>query len=950
MKLYRIVCNPGAEIISLTLCLALLTAPAFGQEPSHSEPVATNQTQGVEPPSEPAQKSSSEPAPEEPAEVEAEAVDSDKVAVNLKNVDIDKVITFLSRITGKTVMKHKDAKGKITLVSHEKVDPEQAIRMLCEALSLEKIAIVDRGDIIWLIPEKLLPQMDIGLIATGEAAPAIGVIRKAIPVRFANIAELEKLIRPLLSEKAGLIGLPGTKKIIVTDTVERIANLERVMAELDVLDIEDRQVRIFQLKHADAEELAPILKAMLTAPDRQSKSSSEPKKKDKSASLGNADRVDIEPYKIANWLLVVGPKEKVHHTALLIEELDKALPQTLEIRVVHVKYAEAVRIADELSKLSKKRHEKRVQDTVEITANARANCLVILSSEVNYQLLLKVIQELDTEESVEMKTQWFELKHSDAEDIAEQMNSLYSGMEEETSYWGWYRPRNKEKAKTRFVAERRSNFLIAIAAPIELAKIGEILERLDQPLDVDQVTPRIFSLKHIDANELAEVLNHVFGVRDTTRTGGYYDYLSQRFGDKGTEVGRLHGKVRFDPLLSINAVIVTTNNRENFAVIEKFIMGLDRTVPEAANLQVVPLKNASAEDVTRQLNILFAHEGTQLPQRKTTKEGEEETNTYSPYAFLFGSSKKSSEEKRPISNLIGGVRIVDDRRSNSLIITTAPQNHQAIKDLISGLDQPSPKVYVSVRLVEIIRVESSRIGIRLSSAPTVFESEDFDSGFVSTFGMTWEQAHGNGIVKASVDISALIQFMALRFNTRILSDTALMMENNKKGTMFVGAEIPFIEKSQITPEGTRADSFTYRKAGTTLTLTPKINEENEVLMNILLESSQIREGVVILGGQVLDTRKFDTMLRLQNQQTIVIGGIMREQELKGKRGVPILQHIPILNLLFRKKDTKNEITELVAFITPTVLRTTEEDDALTRETTEGLRERRDVDPFPKNPY
>jgi general secretion pathway protein D len=181
-----------------------------------------------------------------------------------------------------------------------------------------------------------------------------------------------------------------------------------------------------------------------------------------------------------------------------------------------------------------------------------------------------------------------------------------------------------------------------------------------------------------------------------------------------------------------------------------------------------------------------------------------------------------------------------------------------------------------------------------------------------------------------------VQFIARHFNTRILSDTTLTMDNNEEAELFVGAEIPFIEKSQITPEGTRADSFTYKPAGTTLKITPNINQEGKVVMNIFLEASQRRVGEVILGGEVLDTRRFDTMLAVEDGQTIVMGGIMREQEVEGTRGVPILKDIPFFRLVFGKRDTRQATTELVAFITPTVLRTRAEDEAATRKFTERL--------------
>jgi type II secretory pathway component GspD/PulD (secretin) len=935
MKRYGVWRNSGIKIFSVAFWVLLVAALLALDAVLQTGLVFAQETHKPEEPAETGKAETAEKAPESLTETEAakpEAAEkkTDEVALNLNKVKIDQVVKFLSELTGKTVMKHKNAQAEITIVSHEKVPRQEAIRMICESLRLEKVAVVDRDNIIWLIPQDLLPQMDIGLVLPTEELPKIGFISKSIQVKFADVAELEKLLRPLLSEKATLIAHPAAKKIIVTDTVERIANLERVVAELDVLDIDDRQVQIFPLKYADAEELAPILEALMAAPGQAPSGKPAPKpspgKAQPKPSAQAAGEVEIQPYKAANWLLVVAPKEKLAKIAQLIEQLDREMPQELKVWVIPIQYAEANELARDLGALLKKRHEKRIRDTIEITADTRSNSLIVLASEMNYHIILKVVEELDTEESVQMKTEWFELEYADAEDLAEQLNELYSGLQEEYPwYYYLYRTRRTE-ARTRFVAEKRTNSLIAIAPPSEFEKIKALVERLDQPIDIEQVAPRVYTIKYSDAKELTDVLNRVFGVEDTGRVSGYYDYLMARYGDKA-EVGRLYGKVRFDPLPSINAIIVTTNNTENFPLIEKFIDELDRTAPEAANLLVVTLKNARAEDVAEQLNILFSREGVRAPEKK-----EEEEQPW--YVWLYGAPKK--EEERPISNLIGQVRVVEDKRTNSLLITTAVQNHEAIKTLIKQLDAPEPKVCVAVRLIEIIRSKSKRMGIRFSSEPTVFETDDFDNGLRSTFGFSWEEVHGNGIVGAELDISALVQFIARHFNTRILSDTTLTMDNNEEAELFVGAEIPFIEKSQITPEGTRADSFTYKPAGTTLKITPNINQEGKVVMNIFLEASQRRVGEVILGGEVLDTRRFDTMLAVEDGQTIVMGGIMREQEVEGTRGVPILKDIPFFRLVFGKRDTRQETTELVAFITPTVLRTRAEDEAATRKFTERL--------------
>ncbi|MCK4283467.1 MAG: hypothetical protein KAX44_04050, partial [Candidatus Brocadiae bacterium] len=100
---------------------------------------------------------------------------------------------------------------------------------------------------------------------------------------------------------------------------------------------------------------------------------------------------------------------------------------------------------------------------------------------------------------------------------------------------------------------------------------------------------------------------------------------------------------------------------------------------------------------------------------------------------------------------------------------------------------------------------------------------------------------------------------------------------------------------------------------------------------------------------ILDTRSYDSQIAVEGGQTIVIGGILRQEETEIIHRVPILGHIPVLSLLFSKKDRGLTTTELIAFITPTVLTTREDDDRVTREEREKLKNLNEWLPPPDAP-
>jgi type II secretory pathway component GspD/PulD (secretin) len=967
MKLNRL-----DRISARALCFALslfLWSAAQGQPKPADAPAtaaaATTASQetpaaGKTPPGDKPAASPADKPPSAPEAATPNPADADKVALNLRGANIDQVLSFLSELAGMPVMKQKDAKAQITIVNKDKVAKQDAIRMICEALRLDGTAVVMRDHIVWLVPESQVSSLDIGLTLDTGKLPQVGIVTRAIPVKFADVAELEKIIRPLLGKNATLIADAATRQLIITDAADRILNVQRVLAQLDALDVDNRQLQIFQLHYADAEEIAPILRTIMAPPPRANAGPSQPSPAQPNPGQPNPGQpggasaakpvndVEVQSYKAANWLVVVAPKEKLAKIAQLVAEMDQELTQEVKLRTITVKFASAQDLARQLGDLVRKRYDKKVREVIEVGFDERSNTIVILSSEQNFKAIQKIVTQLDTEESLETKTEWFELKHADAEDMAQQMNDLYEGMQQNNMPWWW--GGSSRKATTRFVCEKRSNSLIAIAPPAEMERIRKLVERLDQVIDAAQCAPRLYPIHHTDAKELADVLNKVFGVQDAkTVTHGYWENVKEVGGNK---VGRLNGKVRFDPLITGNAIIVTTSNKENFPIIESFLRQMDAALPESSNLLVMVLKNAQATDVADQLNILFGREGTRIPPKTQTttpaqgqqsQQGQQQSQPQadqSQQGWIL-TAPPTLKDARPISDLIGRVRVVADVRTNALLITTQAENRDAVRQLVEELDKPSPKVYVSVRLIEVSRTNASHVGVRFSSTPSLFSSTDFDNGLQTNLGITWQAAFHNGLLTSTALTPAVLaQYILEHFDSRILSDTSLTMDNNRQGQIFVGSQIPTLLNSQVS-NGVQSQGYNYTNVGTNLTMTPIINTENRVVMNINMQASQLEPGVTILGGSVIDTRTFTTILAVENNQTIVMGGIMSEQYVENVRRFPILGYIPVLDWIFAKKDKQRVVTEIIAFITPVVLRGPADAADMTHKTEEDIKRRQE---------
>ena len=127
--------------------------------------------------------------------------DPNTVAISLNAVDIDQVIKFLSQITGKFVVKHKGVTAQITVYSPAEVPKDKAFALLCEALMLENVAVIEDDETIKLVPADVVKEVVTELLPAGTETLTGGIVKKVIPLRFADVAEIGKLIEPLLRQE-----------------------------------------------------------------------------------------------------------------------------------------------------------------------------------------------------------------------------------------------------------------------------------------------------------------------------------------------------------------------------------------------------------------------------------------------------------------------------------------------------------------------------------------------------------------------------------------------------------------------------------------------------------------------------------------------------------------------------------------------------------------------------
>jgi len=158
----------------------------------------------------------------------------------------------------------------------------------------------------------------------------------------------------------------------------------------------------------------------------------------------------------------------------------------------------------------------------------------------------------------------------------------------------------------------------------------------------------------------------------------------------------------------------------------------------------------------------------------------------------------------------------------------------------------------------------------------------------------------------------------------VLSRPYILASDNQPATIMVGQEVPFITSTRITEGGQTINTIDYEDIGIILKVTPHINPEGLVIMDVSPEISALTGTTVpmseTVSAPVFAKRSAESRVAILNGQTIVIGGLMEDRKTETIHKVPLLGNIPILGWLFRRTVEEKTKTELLIFLTPHVVR------------------------------
>lgn len=473
------------------------------------------------------------------------------------------------------------------------------------------------------------------------------------------------------------------------------------------------------------------------------------------------------------------------------------------------------------------------------------------------------------------------------------------------------------------------NLVIMAGNQRELRHLVDTIELFDVDF-LSGYSVGLFPIKGADVKTMVQDLERVFGA--------------------GAQ-SPIAGVVRVIPIERINALLVVTTQGRYLEMAKTWIERIDQAGAGAAGsrIHVYQVRNGKAENLASLIGDLFSARrtttvaptlapGARPAEIRTTPFGQPAQTTTTTVAPPAGSA--SFQMPGGVGGPGNEVRVIADKDTNSLIIVATPGDYEVVTDALRKLDVIRRQVLVEVLLAEVTLSDGLDFGI-----DWFIRARNNTSGTLNTLGALPATPTGtvaafdNGLQLINLsggEIRAVLRALGTDGKTKVVAAPQVMVLDNEKAEIKIGDRISVQTQSQTNAStgGGVINSFQYLETGVLLAVTPRINSGGMVTLEINQEVSQPGDAPPNTNPPV-NTRAAKTSVVVASGESIVLGGLIRENNNRSSRGIPLLSKIPILGGIFGTQSLDVSRTELVMVVTPKIV----SDTAQARQVTEELRQK-----------
>ena len=289
--------------------------------------------------------------------------------------------------------------------------------------------------------------------------------------------------------------------------------------------------------------------------------------------------------------------------------------------------------------------------------------------------------------------------------------------------------------------------------------------------------------------------------------------------------------------------------------------------------------------------------------------------------------QSGNQEEMTTIELGPDVRIVADEFNNALLIHAPRREYEKVRGALQQLDVPPTQILIEASILEVTLTDEFSFGLQWA-----FQG-DINGGRTGTGIFNPNASGGIGpqqpgfsytIANRAGQVRAVLNTLAQKNLVNVISSPSLMVLDNHNAQIQVGDQQPVQSSTVVTDGGNTTSSIQYKDTGVMLDVLPSVNAGGLVTMDINQDVTDVGPLDAATGQRSFLQRAIASRVAVRSGETVVLGGLIRDNTSRGKSGVPWLQDIPVLGGLFRTTSRTNNRTELVVLITPRALQNDEQ--------------------------
>ncbi|WP_233840763.1 type II secretion system secretin GspD [Dyella sp. 2HG41-7] len=498
------------------------------------------------------------------------------------------------------------------------------------------------------------------------------------------------------------------------------------------------------------------------------------------------------------------------------------------------------------------------------------------------------------------------------------------------------------KSEALLQVDDQRNLLTLVGTSEELQNYQQAIDSFDVNW-LQGMSVAVFNLQHTDVGALQSQLDTLFGLKADTP---------------------MAGMVRFVSVEQANTLIAISTQPDYLEEVQDWVERIDRGKDNRAQLYVYDARHIDAEDLAGYLNDIYGESSGASPQKSGAVGPGLAVATLGPGAAngsvgglgsnapAFGSAGGTVAPSSPQAagvagagkanaTLANGVRITAADAGNQLLVRATPEQWEDMLPAIHRLDAMPMQVQIEMRVLEVSLTGDFQFGVQWYLQGLAGQAADSGQASnprqiaVGKASATYNPSDTFFYSFVNHRMQVALHAMESSGNTRVLSAPSVIVANKQSAHVQVGSRIPITQNYIDTSGSANATlgNVEYQDTGVILDVTPRVNPGGLVYMTVGQQVSNVDTTAAANanGNPTIQQRQISTHAIVQSGQTVLLGGLIQQNDSQGDARVPLIGRVPLLGHLFGTTSRSHDRTELIVLITPTVIANSDDARRITEE-------------------